>query len=169
MIATPFPLVQPEGKLFFFAGLTVRIGDILTIEIVGTILLFSHIGTLCIYPSGNPCQGSAIAEGFSFTSFHQEVLCLSVLHRGRFRYWYNSLCLFSIFATVAVESLSFWLRSVRPGCWKTDNFWRCFIEHVRQSICRASFKFCMGDKLRKELEGGKRDEPFFSALFKLSS
>jgi hypothetical protein len=30
---------------------------------------------------------------------------------------------------------------------------------------RASFKFCMGAKLRKKMEGGKRDETFFSALY----
>jgi hypothetical protein len=31
-------------------------------------------------------------------------------------------------------------------------------------IFRASFKFFMGDKLREKMEGGKRDEKFFSAL-----
>jgi hypothetical protein len=41
---------------------------------------------------------------------------------------------------------------------------RCIIEYIRQGICRASFKFCKGDKLRKEMEGGKRDETFFSSL-----
>jgi hypothetical protein len=29
---------------------------------------------------------------------------------------------------------------------------------------RASFNFCMEDKLREKMEGGKRDEMFFSAL-----
>jgi hypothetical protein len=28
-----------------------------------------------------------------------------------------------------------------------------------------SFKFFMGDKLREKMEGGKRDETFFSALY----
>ena len=28
----------------------------------------------------------------------------------------------------------------------------------------ASFKFCMGDKLEEKMEGGERDEKFFSAL-----
>jgi len=31
-------------------------------------------------------------------------------------------------------------------------------------IFRASFKFCMREKLREKMEGGKRDETFFSAL-----
>jgi hypothetical protein len=31
-------------------------------------------------------------------------------------------------------------------------------------IFRASFKFCMGDKLREKKEGGRRDETFFSTL-----
>jgi hypothetical protein len=31
-------------------------------------------------------------------------------------------------------------------------------------IFRASFKFCVGVKLREKMEGGKRDEMFFSAL-----
>jgi hypothetical protein len=31
------------------------------------------------------------------------------------------------------------------------------IEYIRRGF-RASFKFCMGDKLREEMEGGKRDE-----------
>jgi hypothetical protein len=74
MIATPCSLVQPEGTLFFYIALTDRSGDILKIEIVGTILLCAHTGT--IYHSGSPCQGSATLEGFSFSSFHQEVLCL---------------------------------------------------------------------------------------------
>ncbi len=29
---------------------------------------------------------------------------------------------------------------------------------------RASFKFCMGDKLMQQIEGGKKDDTFFSAL-----
>jgi hypothetical protein len=45
-------------------------------------------------------------------------------------------------------------------------FERCIIEYmyIRRGIFRASFKFCMGDKLREEMEGGKRDETVFSAL-----
>jgi hypothetical protein len=31
-------------------------------------------------------------------------------------------------------------------------------------IFRASFKFCLGDKLREKMERGNRDETFFSAL-----
>jgi hypothetical protein len=31
-------------------------------------------------------------------------------------------------------------------------------------ICRPSFIFCMADKLREEMEGGKKEEMFFSAL-----
>ncbi len=38
------------------------------------------------------------------------------------------------------------------------------VEYIPSGIFRASFKVCMGEKLRKEMEGGKRDETFFSAL-----
>ncbi len=39
-----------------------------------------------------------------------------------------------------------------------------FIEYIRRGICRASFKFCMGEILREEMDGGDRDKTFFSAL-----
>jgi hypothetical protein len=38
------------------------------------------------------------------------------------------------------------------------------IQYIPRDIFRASFKFCMGDKLREKIEGDKRDETFFSAL-----
>jgi hypothetical protein len=38
------------------------------------------------------------------------------------------------------------------------------VEYIPVGIFRASFKFCMGDKLRKVMEGDTRDETFFSAL-----
>jgi hypothetical protein len=38
------------------------------------------------------------------------------------------------------------------------------IQYIPGGIFRASFKFCIGDKIREKLEGGKRDEMFFSAL-----
>jgi hypothetical protein len=38
------------------------------------------------------------------------------------------------------------------------------VEYISGGIFRASFKFCMGDKLREKMEGGKRDEKFFSTL-----
>jgi hypothetical protein len=38
------------------------------------------------------------------------------------------------------------------------------VEYIPGGIFRPSFKFCMGDKLREKMEGGKRDETFFSAL-----
>ncbi len=41
---------------------------------------------------------------------------------------------------------------------------RCIVEYIPLVIFRSSFKFCMGDKLREKMEGGKRDETFFSAL-----
>ncbi len=41
---------------------------------------------------------------------------------------------------------------------------RCMVEYIPGGIFRSSFKFCMGDKLREKIEGGKRDETFFSAL-----
>jgi hypothetical protein len=37
------------------------------------------------------------------------------------------------------------------------------VQYIPAGIFRASFKFCMGDKLREKMEGGKRDETFFSA------
>jgi hypothetical protein len=40
----------------------------------------------------------------------------------------------------------------------------CITQYIPGDIFRASFKFCMGDKLREKIEGGKRDEVFFSAL-----
>jgi hypothetical protein len=39
------------------------------------------------------------------------------------------------------------------------------LQYIPVDIFRASFKFFMGDKLRKKMEGGKRDETFFSALY----
>ena len=41
---------------------------------------------------------------------------------------------------------------------------RCMVEYIPGGLFRSSFKFCMGDKLREKMEGGKRDEMFFSAL-----
>ncbi len=41
---------------------------------------------------------------------------------------------------------------------------RCMIEYIPVGIFRASFTFCMGDKLKEKMEGGKRDKTFFSAL-----
>ncbi len=41
---------------------------------------------------------------------------------------------------------------------------RCMVEYIPGGIFRTSFIFCMGDKLREKMEGGKRDETFFSAL-----
>jgi hypothetical protein len=38
------------------------------------------------------------------------------------------------------------------------------VEYIPLGIFRSSFKFCMGDTLRKKKEGGKRDETFFRAL-----
>jgi hypothetical protein len=34
------------------------------------------------------------------------------------------------------------------------------VEYIPVGIFRSSFKFCMGDKLREKMEGGKRDERF---------
>ncbi len=36
---------------------------------------------------------------------------------------------------------------------------RCtsMMEYIPEDIFRASFKFCMGDKLREKMEGGKMD------------
>jgi hypothetical protein len=41
---------------------------------------------------------------------------------------------------------------------------RCIVEYIPGGIFRSYFKFCMGDKLREKMEGGKRDETFFRAL-----
>jgi hypothetical protein len=41
---------------------------------------------------------------------------------------------------------------------------RGITQYIPGDIFRASFKFCMGDKLREKMEGGKWDEKFFSAL-----
>jgi hypothetical protein len=38
------------------------------------------------------------------------------------------------------------------------------IQYIPGDIVRASLKFYMGDKLREKMEGGKRDETFFSAF-----
>jgi hypothetical protein len=38
------------------------------------------------------------------------------------------------------------------------------IQYIPGDIFRASVKLCMGDKLREKMEGGERDEKFFSAL-----
>jgi hypothetical protein len=37
---------------------------------------------------------------------------------------------------------------------------RCMVEYIPGGSFRSSFKFCMGDKLREKMEGGKRDETF---------
>jgi hypothetical protein len=39
------------------------------------------------------------------------------------------------------------------------------LQYIPVDIFRASFKFFMGDTLRKEKEGGKRDTTFFSTLY----
>jgi hypothetical protein len=39
------------------------------------------------------------------------------------------------------------------------------LQYIPEDIFRASFKFFIGDKLREKMEGGKRDETFFSALY----
>jgi hypothetical protein len=41
---------------------------------------------------------------------------------------------------------------------------RCMVEYIPSGIFRSSYKFCMGDKIREKIEGGKRDETFFSSL-----
>jgi hypothetical protein len=42
---------------------------------------------------------------------------------------------------------------------------RCMLQYIPVDIFRASFKFFMGDKLRKKMKGGKRDGTFFSVLY----
>ena len=42
---------------------------------------------------------------------------------------------------------------------------RCMVEYIPGGSFRSSFKFCRGDKLREKMEGGKKDETFFSALY----
>ncbi len=41
---------------------------------------------------------------------------------------------------------------------------RHMIQYIPGDTFRASFKFCMGDKLREKMEGSKRDETFCRAL-----
>jgi hypothetical protein len=36
--------------------------------------------------------------------------------------------------------------------------------NIQGDVFRASFKFCLRDKLREKMEGGKRDETFLSGL-----
>ncbi len=45
----------------------------------------------------------------------------------------------------------------------------CMVEYIPLGIFRSSFKFCLGDKLREKMEGGKRDEYMkrFSVHFNL--
>jgi hypothetical protein len=38
-------------------------------------------------------------------------------------------------------------------------------QYIPVDIFRASFKFFMGDTLRKKMEGCKRDKTFFSSLY----
>jgi hypothetical protein len=38
------------------------------------------------------------------------------------------------------------------------------VENISLGIFRSFFKFCIGDKLKEKMEGGKRDEMFFWAL-----
>jgi hypothetical protein len=46
-------------------------------------------------------------------------------------------------------------RKEGKGAGRQITFERCTIEYIRGGISRASFKFCMGDKLREQLEGDK--------------
>jgi hypothetical protein len=39
------------------------------------------------------------------------------------------------------------------------------LQYIPVDIFRASFKFFMGGNLRKKMEGAKRNETFFSALY----
>jgi hypothetical protein len=41
---------------------------------------------------------------------------------------------------------------------------RLIIEYIWWGIFRASFKFCMRENLREDMERGKTDDTFFSAL-----
>jgi hypothetical protein len=41
---------------------------------------------------------------------------------------------------------------------------RMMIQYIPGGIFRASFKCCMGDKLREKMEGDEREETFFSVL-----
>jgi hypothetical protein len=43
-------------------------------------------------------------------------------------------------------------------------FERCTIEYNRCVIGSAPFKFYMGGKFMEQMEGGKKDDTFFSAL-----
>jgi hypothetical protein len=45
-----------------------------------------------------------------------------------------------------------------------DNFLKMYYRIIRRGICRASFKFCIGEISREKMEGGKKDETVFSAL-----
>jgi hypothetical protein len=38
------------------------------------------------------------------------------------------------------------------------------IQYIPGDIFRASFKFCMGGKLKEKMEEGRRDETSFSTL-----
>jgi hypothetical protein len=38
------------------------------------------------------------------------------------------------------------------------------VEYIPGGVFRASFKFCMGDKLREKMEGIKMAKTFFRAL-----
>ncbi len=38
------------------------------------------------------------------------------------------------------------------------------LQYIPVDIFRASFKFRMGDKFMEQMEGGKKDDTFFSAL-----
>ncbi len=38
------------------------------------------------------------------------------------------------------------------------------LQYILVERVRASFKFCMGDKFMEQMEGGKKDNTFFSAL-----
>jgi hypothetical protein len=38
------------------------------------------------------------------------------------------------------------------------------IQYTPGGIFRGSFKFCMEDKLREKMEGGKRDDTFFIVI-----
>jgi hypothetical protein len=35
-----------------------------------------------------------------------------------------------------------------------------FIAYIRRGICKASFKLCLGEILRKEIDGGEREKRF---------
>jgi hypothetical protein len=104
-----------------------------------SIFLYLQPATIVsVYPPWVPCSTRQIA-GQRYGDFEQQLLtCMIITSVGQ-NYMY-------------AKRMD---RIERKIAGRRIILERCTIEYIRGGISRASFKFCMGDKLREQMEGDK--------------